>query len=165
MDTRCCRDCGEVKPLSEFSKDRRKPSGTGPYCIKCKSARCAVIRKRPYVMAKAALYARERYQSHKENRAKYDKGRPRPGKDQTKALARRILQEHVKAGKIHKPSECQSCGLVCVTQGHHHDYEKPIDVEWLCPACHSMRHRKYTEDDREHYRALYPIKEEQNDVR
>lgn len=34
---RKCRDCGEIKPLSDFSKDKRLPTG---YVNQCKACRC-----------------------------------------------------------------------------------------------------------------------------
>ena len=37
--TRRCPRCCLVKPLVEFSRDRRRPSGYGSYCKKCENAR------------------------------------------------------------------------------------------------------------------------------
>jgi ribosomal protein S27AE len=39
--------------------------------------------------------------------------------------------------KIEKPLSAS------VIHGHHHDYSRPLDVEWLCGSCHAIRHRKY----------------------
>lgn len=60
--------------------------------------------------------------------------------------ARRKLNHAVAKGLLVRPVSCQRCGRIpsprkdgksCV-QGHHHDYSKPLDVEWLCPTCHRL---------------------------
>ncbi len=53
--------------------------------------------------------------------------------------ARAALNNAIAAGKmIRQP--CSECGAKRA-QGHHHDYSKPLDVEWLCVACHGVEHR------------------------
>jgi len=47
----------------------------------------------------------------------------------------------LKMGKLVK-GPCNRCGATENIQGHHHDYDKPLDVEWLCPVCHGKEHRK-----------------------
>ena len=36
---------------------------------------------------------------------------------------------------------CESCGADGRLHAHHNLYEKPLMVEWLCPACHKQLHR------------------------
>jgi len=38
----------------------------------------------------------------------------------------------------HQP--CERCGATPV-HAHHDDYTRPLDVRWLCPACHRLWHR------------------------
>ena len=41
--------------------------------------------------------------------------------------------------KLVKPNCCQGCGRTSKEtrlSAHHHDYTKPLDVIWLCAACH-----------------------------
>ena len=69
-----------------------------------------------------------------------------PRKFKTQLLrhaVQRKLQKAVAAGKVKKPTRCQRCKRkVAKTQlqGHHHDYRKPFDVDWLCQACHVKTH-------------------------
>jgi hypothetical protein len=51
-----------------------------------------------------------------------------------------LLNAAVRAGKITKPDRC-GCGRQARVQGHHDDYSKPLDVVWLCGACHKARHQ------------------------
>ena len=52
--------------------------------------------------------------------------------------ARWITQKAIKAGRLIK-QPCEKCGEHNV-QAHHHDYTKPLDVTWLCLACHRAEH-------------------------
>lgn len=40
-----------------------------------------------------------------------------------------------------KPKKCQECQQVARLYGHHNDYHKPLEVEWLCQPCHEKRHK------------------------
>ena len=62
----------------------------------------------------------------------------------TPVKAYRLVRNAIKNGDIVRPEVCQKCGQVppptsdgrAGIQGHHHDYEKPLDVEWICAKCH-----------------------------
>lgn len=63
-----------------------------------------------------------------------------------KIAARWKVKEAVRAG-ILTPGPCQTCGAT-VTEAHHPDYSKPLEVQWLCRSCHSKVHLKRPEDRR-----------------
>lgn len=52
---------------------------------------------------------------------------------------RQKLRYHVSVGHI-KKLPCEVCGEEKV-QGHHKDYNKPLEVVWLCKKHHAMEHR------------------------
>jgi hypothetical protein len=37
------------------------------------------------------------------------------------------------------PQSCEKCGTE-KAQKHHEDYSKPLEVRWLCKACHLLEH-------------------------
>jgi len=55
-----------------------------------------------------------------------------------KASARSKAKNAVARGRLVR-QECYWCSNPN-TEAHHHDYSKPLDVQWLCPACHSATH-------------------------
>jgi len=61
-----------------------------------------------------------------------------------KDAARAALRSAVYRGQVVKPGCCEECGKSVERKGqlhgHHHDYARPLDVEWLCPGCHAERH-------------------------
>lgn len=56
--------------------------------------------------------------------------------------ARARVKHAVNLGLLIKPESCSSCGSIGPIDGHHEDYGKPLEVEWLCRNCHGKRHRK-----------------------
>lgn len=64
-------------------------------------------------------------------------------------LASIDLNRAVADGRIVKPTKCEECGKQTGSgaldglHGHHRDYKKPLEVQWLCRKCHMNKHRQY----------------------
>jgi transposase-like protein len=63
--------------------------------------------------------------------------------------AQNLVEIAVRRG-ILTPSSCESCGANGhfkdgrrEVQGHHDDYNKPLDVRWLCQKCHHAWHKSH----------------------
>jgi hypothetical protein len=54
------------------------------------------------------------------------------------ALANDAVGRAIKAGTLER-EPCEVCGRT-PAQAHHDDYDKPLDVRWLCSAHHSAHH-------------------------
>lgn len=60
-----------------------------------------------------------------------------------KIIAMRAVHNALKSGKINKPNKCEKCGAKKDKKeihGHHEDYNKPLEVIWLCRKCHMKIH-------------------------
>jgi len=60
-------------------------------------------------------------------------------KDKIQIRCRSKLNRAVLSGKILKPSNCSECGKMRKISAHHADYNKPLEVRWLCYACHGKQ--------------------------
>lgn len=58
-----------------------------------------------------------------------------------KVRARLRVQSALESGRLTK-QPCQVCGATNV-HGHHTDYGRPLDVQWLCPKHHRDAHRNF----------------------
>lgn len=58
-----------------------------------------------------------------------------------KQAARHIVNEKIRKGEIVRPSKCSRCGKEKFVYAHHNDYEKPLEVIWLCRGCHADIHK------------------------
>ena len=67
-------------------------------------------------------------------------------KNTVKRAAHIIFGNAVRDGKI-KKQPCEVCGETKV-DGHHDDYEKPLEVRWLCRKHHVEHHKKERERQR-----------------
>ena len=54
-----------------------------------------------------------------------------------------LIRSRVYKRTMKKPKTCSVCGSDGngIIVGHHNDYSKPADVEWLCQSCHMGKHK------------------------
>lgn len=63
--------------------------------------------------------------------------------------AHNLLEKAVAKGVVSRGSQCETCGISAVKipgqryplEAHHDDYNKPLDVRWLCRVCHHEWHK------------------------
>lgn len=68
--------------------------------------------------------------------ANYEATRAFQEKHPEQSRASKKLCYAVKTGKLTRPDKCENCGGGGPIEGAHHDYERPLDVRWLCRSCH-----------------------------
>lgn len=57
-----------------------------------------------------------------------------------------MLTAAIQRGDLVPAEHCQKCGCPSegrALDGHHEDYSKPLEVEWLCCSCHKKHHREH----------------------
>lgn len=57
-----------------------------------------------------------------------------------RARARMRLTHALASGDIERADQCSRCGDEGDIQAHHPDYDRPLEVEWLCVSCHVEEH-------------------------
>jgi len=86
--------------------------------------------------------ARRYYLNHRDERKLKDAEYRRNNKE--RIAAQTIVQLAIRKGELGIPKGCQICGEETVKiHAHHADYSRPLDVAWLCPACHFKIHGKH----------------------
>lgn len=61
-----------------------------------------------------------------------------------KSEAHRLVQAALSHKEIIKPDNCSACSKEATghkLHAHHDDYNKPLDIIWLCNKCHLGRHK------------------------
>ena len=51
-----------------------------------------------------------------------------------------LVAEAIKKGELIRPEVCSRCGESGAILAHHDDYERPLDVTWLCIRCDRQLH-------------------------
>ena len=137
-----CSKCKSNKEPQQFYKGKRKPDGLKSQCKVCHCGGNIRTRDKDEhkkynreFMRRTRVIDPEKYRSRERlasrNRVKNNK-----------TEARMKLNSALKSRKIIKPEYCQQCNEKKRLTGHHADYSKPLEVEWLCYECHASRHSK-----------------------
>lgn len=131
---------------------KRKPAGNPKdSCSKCNGPLGSRYKKQRYCAECHAAWSRENRVRHSEL----------TDDQRMRANARSYLNTYLRRGYITK-NPCIICGS-CEVQGHHENYNKPLEVVWLCKPHHRQYHNELIEGDnsgivqvvKEKYNQLY----------
>jgi hypothetical protein len=128
-----CFKCGEVKSLSEFYKHKQMADG---HVNKCKACNLNDV-------AKHRIKNIESIREYDRNRGnRQDKGYAKEWRDKypKKYKAHCMVNNQKRAGNISE-QPCEICKELKVV-AHHDDYDKPLNVRWLCQSHHKQWHAK-----------------------
>ena len=142
MTSKICFKCNLEKPIDHFYKQKRIVDG---YLGKCKECTKTDV-KNNYNnnFLKKRQYEQKRFQDpvRKAKAAEYqDKHREN---NPEKYKARNAVNNAIRDKKLFR-SPCRVCGNL-KSQAHHHDYSKPLDVDWLCFKCHRTLHGQHNSE-------------------
>jgi hypothetical protein len=134
-----CRVHGPL-PASEFYDG---------YSGVCKACCCKRVKERRERLLNDPEWVAAERQRCRE-KAKRQKPSANPGaskrwarKNPLKRRAQVAANNALRSGMLPRRDACECCGRTGVPlQKHHHDYSRPLEVVWLCTACHGLEHRK-----------------------
>ena len=120
--------------ISEARKKRRKEF---PQEAKAE-ARAHYLRNRERIIARAIEWRRRNW-----DKAKLTI-KAKAAREIDRRRARGTLKKAVHDRRIAKPTICSLCnvdkGEKRLIHGHHHDYNQPYAVTWVCARCHPSLH-------------------------
>jgi len=131
--TKVCFKCEKRKPVEMFYRHPRMKDGRVGKCKECNKSDVRQNRSDRIDYYRAYDRNRGSRQSAKDIK-RYRQNNP------IKYGASCMVNNAVRDGKLKKPKRCQECRQVTRLHGHHDDYSKPLEVRWLCPACHHGWH-------------------------
>lgn len=124
-----CTKCGAEKPLEEFAPRKDRPSGRESHCRQCQNEKARTPEGK-------AIKKRNDEKSGNRRKASWRDRNPK------KRYAHEQVAYALRIGKLIKQG-CEICGEDAV--GHHDDYDKPLEVRWLCPQHHIAWHKEHGE--------------------
>lgn len=133
-----CFKCGAKKDLSEFPKHKQMADGHLGKCKECN--RKDAIEYRNKNIERVRAYDRQRSKLPHRKKLMARITRDYRKKNPLRYAASTLLGNAIRNSKIKKPTKCSMCNRETKIVGHHTDYYKPLDVIWLCQACHKKIH-------------------------
>ena len=136
MQSKRCRGCDALKALTDFPR-----GGHAARCRACLSNYCRLKRLANLTSSRCVgrLAWAKYYAANRGKVLAYQKAWRRAHPLERRAQG--TLRTALRAGLIVKPTVCD-CGRRGRLHAHHADYARPLAVEWLCPPCHKVRHKK-----------------------
>lgn len=127
-----CRKCKDRIRKAELNKD--------PEYKAQRKAKDAARRQTPEHKEKALQWKHKWREENKEYWNEYQRNYFQTPEAKAKQSARRTVSNAIRDGKLQK-QPCCVCGTLNDVQAHHEDYDRPLDVVWVCRNHHSEIHR------------------------
>jgi hypothetical protein len=136
-----CPSCSEWKAATDYYRCKRSPSGLKSQCKRCHMDCAMATRNRELALKhkRESMRRRRRAEPEKYREREREQSRKRPKDHRVKA--RHAVHSALRHGSLVRPAGCERCGAVGRVTAHHHNYQQPLDVEWLCYGCHGREHR------------------------
>lgn len=137
-----CKQCGKDKLRDDFYPHNKMADGL---LSKCKQCICANVRKhRLNNIEKVRAYDLDRAKTDKRKAATFAQTKKLRSEDSRRVRCHNAVARATKAGTLIK-QPCDVCGDE-KSVAHHEDYDRPLDVTWLCQPCHKARHKEIDEE-------------------
>ncbi len=133
-----CFKCLTVKSLDDFYKHPNMGDGHLNKCKEC--TKSDSNKHRSENLEKVRAYDKERSSRPERVALHLQVTRAWRAEDKRRSKAHRAVSYAIKKGTLTR-QPCIRCGNV-KSEGHHEDYDKPLEVMWLCTPCHKQRHKE-----------------------
>lgn len=134
-----CARCSIEKNINEFYKHKETSDGYLNFCKECKKEEA----RKHSSSIKGRINDKNRQNTDKRKKWRAEFQKKYRAKHKKKNLARRIFWNTFRYGTI-KKLPCEQCGTEEMVEAHHYDYDKPLDVMWLCGNHHKEWHKTNT---------------------
>jgi hypothetical protein len=153
MKTKICKSCGLEKPLIDFYKHKEMSDGYLNICKECKKRYANEYRninlEKVHQYDRNRPNAKERTEKNKLTlaqdpirRKKYQDLKNNWGRQNyIKRKAHNYVKRAIEKGLLIKPLHCELCGATERIEAHHENYNKPLDVIFVCSTCHHKIHK------------------------
>lgn len=133
-----CFKCKTVKPLGDFYKHSTMADG---HLNKCKDCTKNDSNKhRSENLEKIRAYDRARAKIAERIKTTTEVTRAWRAEDKRRARAHTAVARAIRNGELIR-QPCLRCNEP-KSVAHHEDYDKPLEVMWLCQPCHKQRHKE-----------------------
>jgi len=133
-----CFKCNTVKPLEDFYKHPQMFDGHLNKCKECNKNDATANRNKN--IEKIRAYDRARGKIPERIKANTEINRAWRQEDARRAVAHSRVARSIRDGSLVRQPCCR-CGEE-KSVAHHEDYDKPLEVMWLCQPCHKQRHKE-----------------------
>ena len=133
-----CFKCKTSKPLEDFYKHPQMADGRVNKCKDCNKN--DVTSNRNKNLEKFREYDRARGKNPERIKAQVEITRAWRAEDSRRSVAHYAVAQAIRSGLLVR-MPCIRCGKE-KTEAHHEDYDKPLEVMWLCTSCHKQRHKE-----------------------
>ena len=140
--SKACFKCNVDKPLSDYYKHPQMGDGHLNKCKECTKKDAG--KHRADNLERIREYDRQRGKLASRIASNTAINRAWRAEDKRRQKAHSAVSKAVRQGTLLKEPCCR-CGNE-KSVAHHDDYDRPLDIMWLCQPCHKQRHKELKEE-------------------